>query len=101
MLWCLAICVCTAKERVSDHLNALHYHLILTWRQLTVGRVRRRRQRAVEASKKSAEALRRRNGSLIFDKQVRSVTVREDSLLGVGSGWVVSRLPPDGGSSDR
>ena len=28
--WCLAICVCTAKEHVSDHLHALHYHLILT-----------------------------------------------------------------------
>ena len=30
LLWCLAICFCTAKEHVSDHLHALHYHLILT-----------------------------------------------------------------------
>ena len=28
--FCLAICVCTAKEHVSDHLHALHYHLILS-----------------------------------------------------------------------
>ena len=26
----LAICVCTAKEHVPDHLHALHCHLILT-----------------------------------------------------------------------
>ena len=30
LLCCLAICVCTAKEHVSDHLHALHHHLILT-----------------------------------------------------------------------
>ena len=27
LLWC---CVCTAKEHVSDHPHALHYHLTLT-----------------------------------------------------------------------
>ena len=30
LLCCLAICVCTAKEHVSDHLHALHDRLILT-----------------------------------------------------------------------
>ena len=29
----VAICVCTAKEHVSYHLHALHYHLILTRQQ--------------------------------------------------------------------
>ena len=28
--WCLAICVCTAKDVASDHFLALHYRLILT-----------------------------------------------------------------------
>ena len=30
LLWCLAVCVCTAKENLSDPLHALHHHLILT-----------------------------------------------------------------------
>ena len=30
LLCCLAICVCTSKEYVSDHLHVLYYHLIHT-----------------------------------------------------------------------
>ena len=33
LLCCLAVCVCTAEEHVSDHLHALHNHLILTRQQ--------------------------------------------------------------------
>ena len=33
LLCCSAICVCTATEHVSNHLYALHYHLIFTRQQ--------------------------------------------------------------------